>query len=103
MIIKKTIAKSFVEYLLTQFLSDLTKIRNNIFKSIIIRHAFEKFDMWSVNANACIKLLKKFNSTSAAKELTLSLLRQENQLDEIAEMRLALRNHWELKIARNMQ
>jgi hypothetical protein len=42
MIIKKFIAKSFVEYSLTWFLSDFTKIRNNIFKSIIIRHVFEK-------------------------------------------------------------
>jgi hypothetical protein len=76
--IKEVVAKSFVEYSLTRFLSDLTKIRNNIFKSIIIRHAFEKCDMWSVNSDACIKLLKKFNYSVKVKELTLSLLRQEN-------------------------
>jgi hypothetical protein len=43
--IKEAVAESFVEYLLTRFLSDLIKIRNNIFKSIIIRHVFEKCGM----------------------------------------------------------
>ncbi len=101
--IKEAVAESFVEYLLTRFLSDLIKIRNNIFKSIIIRHVFEKCGMWSVNSDACIKLLKKFNYSVKVKELTLSLLRQENQLDEVAEMEQALRTHWDLKIARNTQ
>jgi hypothetical protein len=100
-IIKEVIAKSFIEYSLIQFLSDLTKIRNNTFKSIIIRHVFEKCDMWSINADACIKLMKKFNSSSI-NELRLSLLRQENQLDEVAEMKQVLQR-WDLKIARNTQ
>jgi hypothetical protein len=43
--IQKAIAESFVEYSLTQFLRDLTKIRNETFKSSTIRHAFEKSEM----------------------------------------------------------
>ncbi len=102
--IKQVIAESFVEYSLTRFLSDLTKIRNNIFKSIIIRHASEKCDMWPVNADICIKLLNKFNYSVQAKvkEPTLHLLRQSNQLDEVAKMGQAWK-HWGLKIARNTQ
>jgi hypothetical protein len=99
-VIKEVIAESFVEYSLTRFLSDLTKIRNNTFKSIIIRHAFEKSDMWSVNADVCIKLLKKFNNSAKTKESTLPLLRQ---VDEVAEMGQALRHRWGFKIARNTQ
>jgi hypothetical protein len=53
--IQKTIAKSFVKYSLTQFLRDLTKIRNETFKSSTIRHAFEKSEMWSINSKTCIK------------------------------------------------
>jgi hypothetical protein len=102
-IIKKIIAKSFVEYSLIQFLNDLIKIKNNIFKSIIIRHVFEKCDMWSVDANSCIKLMKKYNRNSLfINEFTLSLLRHDNQFDEIIEMRQALQR-WDFKIARNTQ
>ncbi len=89
-IIKEVIAESFVEYSLTRFLRDLNKIRNNTFKSIIIRHVFENCDMWSVNADVCIKLLKKFNNSAKKKEPTLPLLRQ---LDEVAEMEQALKHH----------
>jgi hypothetical protein len=97
--IKQAIAESFVEYSLTRFLSDLTKTRNNTFKSTIIRHASEKCDMWPVNADICIKLLNKFNYSVHAKvkEPTWPLLRQENQLDEVAKM------HWGPKIARHTQ
>ncbi len=98
--IKEAIAESFVEYSLTRFLSDLTKIRNNTFKSTTIRHAFENCGMWPVNADVCIKLLKKFNNSAKTKEPTLPLLRQ---IDEVAEMGQALRHHWGPKIARNTQ
>ncbi len=102
-IIKEIIAKSFVEYSLIQFLSDFIKIKNNIFKSIIIRHVFEKCDMWSVDADSCIKLMKKYNRNSLfINEFTLFLLRHDNQLDEIIKMRQVLQR-WDLKIAKNTQ
>jgi hypothetical protein len=102
-IIKEVIAKSFVEYSLIQFLSDLIKIKNNTFKSIIIRHVFENCDMWSINADSCIKLMKKYNRNSSfINEFTLSLLRHDNRLDEIIEMRQDFQR-WDLKIARNTQ
>jgi hypothetical protein len=74
-IIKEVIAKSFVEYSLNRFLKNLKKIRNNTLKSIIIRHVFEQSDMCFIDADACIKLLKKYNFESKTKELVLSLLR----------------------------
>ncbi len=43
--IKNAVVTSFVKYSLRQFLNDLMKIRNNIFKASIIRHVFEKFEM----------------------------------------------------------
>jgi hypothetical protein len=102
-IIKEVIAKFFVEYSLIQFLSDFIKIKNNIFKSIIIRHVFENCDMWSVNADSCIKLMKKYNRNSSfINEFTLSLLRHDNRLDEIIEMRQDFQR-WDFKIARNTQ
>jgi hypothetical protein len=59
-IIQNAVVTSFVKYSIGQFLNDLTKIRNNTFKSSIIRHVFEKFGMWSVNEKQCIKQLKHF-------------------------------------------
>lgn len=45
MAIQKVISKLFIEYFLMQFLKNLTKIRNNIFKASIIQNAFEKSGM----------------------------------------------------------
>jgi hypothetical protein len=56
--------------------------------------------MWPVNADVCIKLVKKFNNSAKAKEPTLSLLRH-HQFDEVAEMGQALQHRWGPKIARN--
>ncbi len=59
--IQNVVVTSFVKHSIEQFLNDLTKIRNNTFKTSIIRHVFEKFEMWSINENQCIKQLKHFN------------------------------------------
>ena len=59
--IQKTIAESLIEYFVPHFLQNLIKIRNSTFKSTTIQHAFEKSEMWPVNAKLCIKQLKIFN------------------------------------------
>jgi hypothetical protein len=89
-----------VKYSIEQFLNDLTKIRNNTFKASIIRHAFEKSGMWPVSEKQCIKQLKHFNKHVETTESTLSLLRQTRDLTDIQH---GLKNHWDLKIADNMQ
>ena len=63
--IQEAISESFIEYSLTQFLKDLTKIRNNTFKASTIQNAFEKSGMWPVNSKVFIKQLKTFNSESS--------------------------------------
>jgi hypothetical protein len=76
-IIQNAVVTSFVKYSIEQFLNDLTKIKNNTFRASIIRHAFEKFEMWSVSEKQCIKQLKSFNKhvDFETTKLTLSLLR----------------------------
>jgi hypothetical protein len=60
-IIQNAVVTLFAKYSIEQFLNDLTKIKNNTFKSSIIRHVFEKFEMWLINEKQCIKQLKHFN------------------------------------------
>ncbi len=99
-VIQDAVVTSFVKYSIEQFLHDLTKIRNHTFKSSTIWHAFEKFQMWSVNEKQCIKQLKHFNKHVETTKLTLSLLRQIRDLIDIQH---GLKNQWNLKIADNMQ
>jgi hypothetical protein len=99
-IIQNVVVTSFVKYSIEQFLNDLTKIKNNTFKALIIRHVFEKFEMWSVNEKQCIKQLKHFNKHVETTKLTLSLLRLTRDLIDIQH---ELKNHWDFKIADNMQ
>ncbi len=89
-----------MKYSIEQFLNDLTKIRNNTFKALIIRHVFEKFEMWSINEKQCIKQLKHFNKHVETTKLTLSLLRQTHDL---IDSQHELKNQWDFKIADNMQ
>ncbi len=56
--------------------------------------------MWSINEKQCIKQLKHFNKHVETTKLTLSLLRQTHELIDIQH---ELKNHWDLKIAENMQ
>jgi hypothetical protein len=44
-VIKQAIAKFHLQYSLKRFCDDLNQIREHTFKEIIIRFAFEKFDM----------------------------------------------------------
>jgi hypothetical protein len=99
-VIQNAVVTSFVKYSIEQFLNDLTKIRNNTFKASIIRHVFEKFEMWLINEKQCIKQLKHFNKHVETTKLTLSLLRQTHDLTDIQH---ELKNQWDLKIADNMQ
>jgi hypothetical protein len=98
--IVKAVSQSFIEYSLSHFLNDLTKIRNNTFKKDTIRGAFAQSGMWPFDPEKCIGLFHKFNPK--ASEPRLPLLRQ-NQGQELAQMTNALENHWGPKIARNMQ
>jgi hypothetical protein len=56
--------------------------------------------MWSINKKQCIKQLKHFNKHVETTKFTLSLLGQTHDLTDIQH---ELKNHWDLKIADNMQ
>ncbi len=99
-IIQNAVVTSFLKYSVEQFLNDLTKIRNNTFKASTIQHVFEKSEMWSISEKQCIKQLKHFNKHVETTKLTLSLLRQTHDLIDIQH---ELKNHWDFKIADNMQ
>jgi hypothetical protein len=99
-IIQNAVVTFFVKHSIEQFLNDLTKVRNNTFKALIIWHVFEKSEMWSVSEKQCIKQLKHFNKHVETTKLILSLLRQTRDLIDIQH---ELKNHWDLKIADNMQ
>ncbi len=99
-IIQDAVVTSFVKFSIGQFLNDLTKIRNNTFKTSTIRHAFEKSGMWPISEKQCIKQLKHFNKHVETTKFTLSLLRQTRDL---ADIQHELKNQWSLKIADNMQ
>lgn len=103
-VIIKIVFEFFIEYSMSRFLNDLTWIRNQTFKKDTIRFAFEKCDMWSFDSKKCIELLKKFNSeVDAEPKLPLLRANQSSQFRYLAIMKNALKNHWKLKIARNMQ
>jgi hypothetical protein len=53
-VIKQAVTKFHLQYSLKRFCDDLSQIREYTFKEIIIRFAFEKSDMWSVNTQRCI-------------------------------------------------
>jgi hypothetical protein len=59
-VIKQAIMKFHLQYSLKRFCDNLNQNREYTFKEIIIRFAFEKSDMWSVNTQRCIDQLKKF-------------------------------------------
>ncbi len=53
-VIKQALTKFHLQYTLKRFCDDMSQIRKHTFKEIIIRFAFEKFDMWSINTQKCI-------------------------------------------------
>ncbi len=48
-VIKQALTKFYLQYSLRRFSDDLNQIREHTFKRIIIRFAFKKFGMWSIN------------------------------------------------------
>ena len=60
MAIQDAIAEFNVEYTVTRFCQDLTKIRDNTFKKSTIQSAFEKSGIWPINEKKCTEQLKKF-------------------------------------------
>ena len=60
MAIQDALLEFNLEYKLTQFFEDYTKIRDNTFKKSTIQHAFKKSRMWSINPDTCIQQLKTF-------------------------------------------
>ena len=108
--IEEVVASSFVEYSLSQFIQDLTKIRNHTFKTSTIRHAFEKSGMWPIDPKACIRQLKNFNpndpndslnSLNNEPSLPLPLPRQI-QPTKVADIEYGL-SQWGPKIRKSMQ
>jgi hypothetical protein len=57
-VIKQALTKFHMQYSLKRFCNDLNQIREHTFKEIIIRSAFKKSGMWSVNTQKCIDQLK---------------------------------------------
>jgi hypothetical protein len=48
-VIKQALTNFYLQYWLKRFCDDLNQSREHTFKRIIIRFAFKKFGMWSVN------------------------------------------------------
>ena len=67
MAIRDALAEFSLDYSLTHFLDDLTKIRDHTFKVDTIKHAFKKSGMCPPNAKECIKQLKIFKPQKAQK------------------------------------
>jgi hypothetical protein len=103
--IHKIIAKSFVKYDLSQFLNDLTKIKNNTFKSLKIRHVFRDSRMWSISSSIYIKQLKTFNLTfnSTFIDFVESLLSRQIYSRKIVDVKYDLNHQWDSRIQRFMQ
>ena len=101
--IQKTVAESFVDYSLNQFLKNFTKIRFNIFKFFTIRHVFQNSDMWSVNAKRCIEQLKNFSSEFFKKKISLLLyLFRHFHFQKIVDVNYELQK-WNAKIQRRIE
>ena len=101
--IQKTVAESFVEYSLHQFLKNFTKIWINTFKFSTIRHVFENSEMWSVKTKRCIEQLKNFSSKSSKKELSLfSYLFRHFHSQQIADINYELQK-WKTKIQHKIE
>ncbi len=73
-VIKQALAEFHLQYSLERFCNDLSQIREHTFKGIIIRSAFEKFGMWSVNSQRCIDQLKKFAASNMKKSESVRML-----------------------------
>lgn len=58
MAIQDALLEFNIEYKLTRFLEDLTKIRDNTFKEDTIQHAFNKSGMWPIDPDTCVQQLK---------------------------------------------
>jgi hypothetical protein len=81
-VIKQAITKFHLQYSLKRFCDDLNQIREHTFKEIIIRSAFEKFDMWSVNTQRCIDQLKKFAASNMKKFELVRMLHDQLMNDD---------------------
>ena len=81
--IQKAFKEFNIEYSLFHFCHNFIKIRNNIFKSKIIRNAFKKSEMWSIDVSLCIDQLKKFktfnNNESIRMRRNEQMIEQKNE------------------------
>ena len=81
--IQKAFEEFNIEYSFFRFCHDFIKIRNNIFKSKIIRNAFRKSEMWSIDVSLCIDQLKKFktfnNNESIRMRRSEQMIEQRNE------------------------
>jgi hypothetical protein len=98
-VIKQTLTKFHIQYSLKRFCNDLSQIREHTFKEIIIRFAFEKFDMWSVNTQKCIDQLKKFAASNMKKFEFVRMLHDQlmNEDDSSNDFSLSLSNRPRIK------
>jgi prephenate dehydrogenase len=76
-VIKQALAEFHLQYSLKRFCNDLSQIREHTFKETIIRSAFEKSDMWSVNSQRCIDQLKKFAAPNMKKSEPVRMLHDQ--------------------------
>ncbi len=96
-IIKQVVAKFHLEYSLKRFCDDLSQIREHTFKEIIIRFAFEKFDMWSVNSQRCIDQLKKFAASNMKKFEFVRMLHDQLMSDDSSSNDLSLSKRFRIE------
>jgi hypothetical protein len=101
--IKKTLAKFDLFYTLKRFCNDLDDIRENTFKKIIIRFAFDKIDMWSINSTNCITQLKKFVVSNIKTNESVRILHEELINEESNEFSLFLSSRIESQTCKNVE
>ncbi len=97
-VIKQAVTKFHLQYSLKRFCDVLNQIREHTFKEIIIRSAFEKSDMRSVNSQRCIDQLKKFAASNRKKSFEfVRMLHDQLMNDDSNDFFLSLLNRLRIK------
>jgi hypothetical protein len=98
-VIKQALTKFHLQYTLKRFCDDLSQIREHIFKKIIIRYAFEKSGMRSVNTQKCIDQSKKFAASNMKKSELVRMLHDQLMNDDssLNDSSLSLSKHFRIE------
>ena len=99
--IQKVMVEFNLEYFMTRFCEDLTKIRNNIFKKIIILTTFERSGMYFIDYTEIISLLRKFVSGTMQKKVAKKFFFSAISLSESELLRIRPQTLHEMKVGLN--